>query len=103
MHHQQRGLPHRRYKVWSVLHNFDTRAADETTPAARCFRCAFPDLFETVLAEVGALPQPRQRKRLVCSVLDVRECPALRGDPGFLYSDTQMSDHHVQSYLAAYA
>ena len=65
MHHQQRGLPTRRYKVWTVLHNFDTRAADRTTPAARFFRHAFPDLFETVLANVGALPQPRQRKRLV--------------------------------------
>ncbi len=64
-HHQQRGLPTRRYKVWTVLHNFATRAADDTTPAARFFKRAFPDLFETVLANVGALPQPRQRKRLV--------------------------------------
>jgi hypothetical protein len=65
MHHQQRGLPTRRYKVWTVLHNFDTRAADGTTPAARFFRCSFPDFFETALANIGALPQPRQRKRLV--------------------------------------
>jgi hypothetical protein len=65
MHHQQRGLPTRRYKVWTVLHNFDTRAADGTTPAARFFRRSFPDLFETMLANVGALPQPRQRKRIV--------------------------------------
>jgi uncharacterized protein DUF6399/IclR-like helix-turn-helix domain-containing protein len=65
MHHQQRGLPKRRYKVWTVLHNFDMRAADGTTPAARFFRRSFPDLFETVLANVGALPQPRQRKRIV--------------------------------------
>ena len=65
MHHQQRGLPTRRSKVWTVLHNFDTRAADGTTPAARCFRRAFPDRFAKVLANVGAFPQPRQRKRLV--------------------------------------
>ena len=65
MHHQQRGLPKRRYKVWTVLHNFDTCAADGTTPATRFFRRSFPDLFETVLANVGALPQPRQRKRIV--------------------------------------
>ncbi len=64
-HHQQRGLPTRRYKVWTVLHHFDTRAADGTTPAARFFRRSFPDLFETVLANVGALAQPRQRKRIV--------------------------------------
>lgn len=65
MHHQQRGLPTRRSKVWTVLHNFDTPAADGTTPATRFFRHTFPDLFETVLANVGALPQPRQRKRVV--------------------------------------
>ncbi len=64
MHHQQRGLPKRRYKVWTVLHTFDRRASDGTTPAARFFRRSFPDLFETVLANVGALPQPRQRQRI---------------------------------------
>jgi Family of unknown function (DUF6399)/IclR helix-turn-helix domain len=65
LHHNQRGLPKQRYKVWAVLHNFDGRAADGTTPAARFFRRAFPDLFETVFSHIGALPQPRQRKRAV--------------------------------------
>src|SRR5262249_28096078 len=27
LHHNQRGLPQQRYKVWTVLHNFDGRAA----------------------------------------------------------------------------
>ena len=62
MHHNQRGLPKRRYKVWTVLHNFDCRAADGTTPAARFFRRTFPDLFETVLSHIEVLPRPRQRK-----------------------------------------
>jgi hypothetical protein len=62
LHHHQRGLPKHRYKVWTVLHNFDCRAPDGTTPAARFFRRAFPDLFETVLAYIEALPQPRRRK-----------------------------------------
>ena len=48
MHHNQRGLPKRRHKVWAVLHNFDGRAADGTTPASRFFQRTFPDLFETV-------------------------------------------------------
>jgi len=61
MHHNHRGLPKRRYKVWTVLHNFDCRAADGTTPASRFFRQSFPDLFETVLAQVGDLPRPRKR------------------------------------------
>jgi Family of unknown function (DUF6399) len=62
LHHNQRGLPRHRYRVWTVLHNFDCRAADGTTPASRFFRRAFPDLFETVLPTIGALPRPRQRK-----------------------------------------
>jgi len=61
MHHNHRGLPKRRYKVWRVLHNFDCRASDGTTPASRFFRRSFPDLFETVLSQVGDLPRPRKR------------------------------------------
>jgi hypothetical protein len=65
MHHQQRGLPKRRYKVWTVLHNFDCRASDGTTPASRFFRRSFPDLFETVLSQVGDVPRPRQRNQVM--------------------------------------
>ena len=65
MHHNQRGLPKRRYKVWTVLHNFDCRAADGTTPASRFFRRGFPDLFETVLSHVDDLPRPRQRQQVI--------------------------------------
>jgi Family of unknown function (DUF6399) len=65
LHHNQRGLPKQRYKVWTVLHNFDCHAADGTTPASRFFRRPFPDLFETVLSQIEALPQPRRRKRPV--------------------------------------
>ena len=62
MHHNQRGLPKQRYKVWTVLHNFDGRATDGTTPAARFFRRTFPDLFETVLSHIEVLPRSRRRK-----------------------------------------
>lgn len=62
LHHNQRGLPRRRYKVWTVLHNFDGRAADGTTPASRFFKRTFPDLFETVLSHIEVLPRSRQRK-----------------------------------------
>jgi hypothetical protein len=61
LHHNQRGLPKQRYKVWTVLHNFDCRAPDGTTPAVRFFRRTFPDLFETVLSQIEVLPRPRQR------------------------------------------
>jgi hypothetical protein len=61
MQHNHRGLPTRRYKAWTVLHNFDCRAFDGTTPASRFFRREFPDLFESVLVQIDALPLPRQR------------------------------------------
>lgn len=64
-HHNHRGLPKRRYKVWTVLHNFDCRAADGTTPATRFFRRGFPDLFETVLSNVEDLPRPRQHNPIM--------------------------------------
>jgi len=37
MQHKHRGLPTRRSQVWTVRHNFDGRASDGTTPAARFF------------------------------------------------------------------
>jgi hypothetical protein len=61
MQHNHRGLPPRRYQVWTVLHNFDCRASDGTTPAVRFFRREFPDLFESLLSQIDALPLPRQR------------------------------------------
>ncbi len=63
LHHNHRGLPKQRCKVWSVLHNFDCRASDGTTPASRFFRREFPDLFETVLAKIDDLPRPRMRNQ----------------------------------------
>ncbi len=65
MHHNQRGLPRQRYKVWTIVHTFDCRAADGATPASRFFRRTFPDLFETVFSHIEALPQPRRRKHRV--------------------------------------
>ena len=62
MHHNHRGLPKRRSKVWSALHNFDGRASDGSTPASRFFRREFPDLFETVLAQIDELPRSRKRQ-----------------------------------------
>jgi Family of unknown function (DUF6399) len=63
MQHNHRGLPRRRYPVWTVLHNFDGRAADGTTPASRFCRRSFPDLFESVLSQIDDLPLPRRRRQ----------------------------------------
>jgi hypothetical protein len=65
MHHNHRGLPKQRSKVWTILHNFDCRAADGTTPASRFFRRTFPDLFETGLSHIETVPQPRRRKHQI--------------------------------------
>jgi hypothetical protein len=67
MQHNHRGLPTRRYPVWTVLHNFDCRAADGTTPASRFFRRSFPDLFEHVLSKIDELPMPRQRRQSIAA------------------------------------
>jgi hypothetical protein len=63
MPHNHRGLPTRRYPVWTALHHVDCRAADGTTPASRFFRRSFPDLFESVLSQIDELPLPRQRRQ----------------------------------------
>jgi hypothetical protein len=63
MQHNQRGLPTRRSKVWTAVHNFDCRAADGTTPASRFFRRTFPELFETVLLTIEEMPRSRERKQ----------------------------------------
>jgi Family of unknown function (DUF6399)/IclR helix-turn-helix domain len=65
--HNQRGLPRRRYQVWTALHNFDCRAADGTPPASRFFRRSFPDLFESVLSQIDELPMPRQRRQAIAA------------------------------------
>jgi Family of unknown function (DUF6399)/IclR helix-turn-helix domain len=63
MQHNHRGLPMRRYQVWTALHNFDCRTKDGTTPASRFFRRSFPDLFESMLSQIEELPMPRQRRQ----------------------------------------
>jgi hypothetical protein len=65
MHHNHRGLPKRRYKVWSALHNFDCRDSEGSTPASRFFRREFPDLFETVLSQIDELPRARKRQSAI--------------------------------------
>lgn len=64
LHHNHRGLPKQRFQVWHVLHNFDCRASDGSTPASRFFNHEFPDLFEAVLSHIDELPRSRQRRRV---------------------------------------
>jgi hypothetical protein len=86
MHHNQRGLPRQRHKVRTVLHNFDCRALDGTTPAARFFGRQFPDLFEAAFPHMTTLPRPRQRQRerwmqsvMLCTVPLYADTPKKQG------------------------
>lgn len=65
MQHHHRGLPKRHSPVWTVLHNLACHAADGTTPASRFFSRECPDLFEHVVAQIDALPWPRQRQQAI--------------------------------------
>jgi len=49
--------------VLTLIHNFDIRRADGTTPAQRIFGHSFPNLFEWVVEHMGELPRPRQSSK----------------------------------------
>jgi hypothetical protein len=60
LNHGTRGTPPQRLKVMTVIHNFDLKRADGTTAAQRLFGTPFPDLFDWVMEQIGALPMPRK-------------------------------------------
>ena len=63
IHHSRRGLPHKRLKVATIIHNFSLRRSDGTTAAERLFGQQFPDLFEYLIENIGELPQPRKSRK----------------------------------------
>ncbi len=62
-YHNGRGLTGRRLAALTTIHNYDTRRRDGSTPAERLFGQQFPDLFEWLLAQMGALPLPRKARQ----------------------------------------
>lgn len=60
VNHCARGTPTQRLKVLTVIHNFDLKRADGTTAAERLFGTPFPDVFDWVMEQMGALPLPRK-------------------------------------------
>jgi len=62
VNHAHRGIPKERLKVLTVIHNYDIKRADGTTPARRLFRRDFPDLFEFLCLNVTGFKEPRRRK-----------------------------------------
>ncbi len=64
LHHTGRGFSPQTLQVLTIIHNFDTRRADGTTPAQRLFGQTFPYLFEWVVDDFGDLPLPRKSSKL---------------------------------------
>jgi len=62
VHHANKGIPKKRKKVLTIIHNYDTGRADGKTPAQRLFNRDFPNLFDFVLDNIGELPKPRRGK-----------------------------------------
>ncbi|MEM1120580.1 MAG: DUF6399 domain-containing protein [Bacteroidota bacterium] len=65
IHHGQKGIPAQKRKALTVIHNFDTKQVDGSTPAQRLFKKDFPDLFEFLCENVTGFKEPRKRKSKV--------------------------------------
>jgi hypothetical protein len=73
LHHNGRGFSKNRLKALKTIHNFDLKRRDGTTAAQRLFKREFPDLFEWLIDQMGALPVPRQpRQRSVSNPLKLQ-------------------------------
>ena len=73
IHKANRGLSEQRLKVLTVVHNFDIKSYDGTTPAQRLFGQQFPDLFEFVLDNVTGFVEPRETRPKQLKVSCVRD------------------------------
>jgi len=62
VHHGHKGIPKERLKVLTVIHNYDIKRRDGSTPAQRLFDRKFPDLFEFLCENVTGFKEPRRRK-----------------------------------------
>jgi len=63
VNHAHKGFPKGRLEVLTVIHNYDIKRPDGTTPAKRLFGKDFPDLFEFLCENVTGFKEPRARKR----------------------------------------
>lgn len=65
VNHAHRGIPKERLKALTVIHNYDIRRTDGSTPAQRLFGRDFPDLFEFICQNVTGFKEPKCRKSKV--------------------------------------
>jgi hypothetical protein len=64
LHHSNRGFSEQTLKVLTIIHNFDVKRDDASSPAQRLFRQEFPDLFLWVLPRMRQLPRPRRTLKI---------------------------------------
>ncbi len=77
MYHNGRGLTQKRLAALTVIHNYGLKRADGTTAAQRLFGSPFPDVFEWLSNQMGALPLPRKpRERIKRNPLILLGVPA---------------------------
>ncbi len=62
VNHAHKGIPKQRLKVLTVIHNYDIKRMDGTSPAQRLFKKDFPDLFEFLSENVTGFKEPRKRQ-----------------------------------------
>jgi len=72
VHHAHKGIPKQRLAALTVVHNFDIRRQDGTTPAQRLFSREFPDLFDFLCQNVTGFAEPRRRKPKTQRLRDVQ-------------------------------
>ena len=77
LHHNGKGLTSNRLKANGVIHNFGKKRADQTTAAERLYGVKPPDIFESLVEQIGPLPLPRKgRKRVHHNPLECHFVPA---------------------------
>jgi len=62
INHGNKGISKQRLEVLTVVHNYDIKRDDGSTPAQRLFNKQFPDLFEFLCQNVTGFKEPRRRK-----------------------------------------
>jgi hypothetical protein len=70
IHHNGRGLPTKRLRALTIIHNYYLKRSDGTTAAERLFRQKFDDPFEWLVEHFTELPLARASKlRDACNML----------------------------------
>lgn len=77
IHFNGRGLPAKRIKSQTAIHNYFLKRADGTTACERLSQIKPDDMFEFIVQRIGPMAQPRSGKiRGRCNALNLKDVPA---------------------------